>query len=112
MMRAVRLTESPFFDFPVVAQQHGADAVLFEIERNAEDSVRELEHLAGHRPLDAVHARDAVTERNHASDFGHVDLHRVAADLVANNLGDFFRSDIHIDPDSVEASSSLRATAL
>ena len=59
--------------------------------------MRELEHLAGHRALDAVHARDAVAERDHAADFGDVDLHGVAADLVANDLGDFFRSDIHID---------------
>jgi len=33
-------------------------------------------------------------------------LHRVAANLVANNLGDFFRSDIHINPDSVEHSAN------
>ena len=87
-----------FLDLPVVAEQHGADAVLFEVQRNAEDAVRELEHLAGHRALDAVHARDTVTERDHAADFGDVDLDRVAADLVANDLGDFFCSDIHTIP--------------
>ncbi len=55
-----------FLDLLVVAEQHGADAVLFEVQRDAEHAVRKLDHLAGHRPLDAVHARDAVTDRNHA----------------------------------------------
>jgi hypothetical protein len=64
----------------------------------AEHAVLELEHLAGHRALDAMHARDTITERNDASDFGDIDLHRVAADLVANDLGDFFCSDIHTIP--------------
>ncbi len=89
------------FDLPVVAQKHGAHAVFFEIERDAEDTVGELEHLARHRAFDAVHAGNAVTEGNHAPHFGHVHLDRVATDLVANDLGDFFRSDIHINPDSV-----------
>ena len=77
----------------------------------------ELQHLAGHRAFDAVDAGDAVTKGNHAPDFSDVHLHCMTADLVANDLGDFFRSDIHINPDSVENSSSaafsqLRAESL
>ena len=94
-MRPVRLTGSPSLICLEVAEQHGADAVFFEVQRDAEDAVRELEHLAGHRPLDAVHARDAVADRDDGADFGDVDLDGVAADLVANDLGDFFRSDVH-----------------
>jgi hypothetical protein len=63
------------------------------------NAVWELEHLARHCPLDAMDARNAVAEGDHASHFSHVDLHRVTADLVANDLGDFFRSDVHINPD-------------
>ena len=63
-----------FLDLLEVAEQHGADAVFFEVQRNAEHAVRELEHLAGHRALDAMHARDTITDRDNASDFGDVDL--------------------------------------
>ena len=55
-----------FLDLGVLAEQHGADAVLFEVQRDAEHAVRELEHLAGHGALAAVHARDAVAERDDA----------------------------------------------
>ena len=102
-----------FLDLLEVAEQHGADAVLFEVQRDAEHAVRELEHLAGHRALDAVHARDAVADRDDAADFGDVDLDGVAADLVANDLGDFFRSDVHIDscPECVAAVALAIAAA-
>ena len=36
MMRPVRLTGIAFLDRAVLAQQHGADAVLFEVQRDAE----------------------------------------------------------------------------
>jgi hypothetical protein len=85
-----------FLDLPVVAQQDCADAVLFEIQRDAENAVGELDHFAGHRPLDAMDARDAVADRDHGADFRYIDGHRIAADLIANDLGDFFRSDIHL----------------
>ena len=53
-----------FLDLRELAEQHRADALLFEVQRDAEHAVRELEHLAGHRVLDAVHARDAVADRD------------------------------------------------
>ena len=77
-----------FLDRAVLAEQHRADAVLFEVQRDAEHAVRELEHLARHGALAAVHARDAVAERHHRADFGHVDVDGEAADLFANDLGD------------------------
>ncbi len=85
-----------FLDFRVLAQEHGADAVLLEIQCDAEDAVRKLEHLAGHGALDAVHARDPVAERHDAAHFGDVHLDGVAADLLADDLGNFFSFDIHI----------------
>ena len=95
MMRPVRLTGSPFLDLAVLAEQHRADAVLLEVQRDAEHAVRELEHLAGHGALDAVHARDAVADRHDGADLGDVDVDGVAADLVADDLGDFFGFDVH-----------------
>ena len=76
----------PFLDLGEVAQQHRADALLFEVQRDAEDVVRELEHLAGHGLLDAVDARDAVANRHDRADFGDVDVDGIAADLVADDL--------------------------
>ena len=97
-MRPVRLTDVAFLDFLELAEQHRADAFLFEVQRDAEHAVRELEHLAGHRVLDAVHARDAVADRDDAADFGDVDVDRVAADLLADDLGYLFGFDVHRRP--------------
>ena len=84
-----------FLDVPRLAQQHGADALLFQVQRDAEQPVRELQHLAGHGAFHAVNARDAVTARNDRADFGHVHVDGVVADLVADDLGDFFGFDLH-----------------
>ena len=58
--------------------------------------MRELEHLARHRPFDAVNARDAVTDRDDRPDLGDVDRDRIVADLVANDLGDLFGANLHL----------------
>jgi hypothetical protein len=57
--------------------------------------VGELEHLAGHGVLHAVHARDAVADRDDRAHFCHVHVDGVAANLVADDLGDLFSLDIH-----------------
>ena len=85
-----------FLDFLVVAQQHGADAFLFEVQGNAVHAVRKLEHLPGHRLFHAVHAGDAVAHRHDRANLGHVDVDGVAADLVADDSGDFFGFDVHV----------------
>ena len=89
------LDRVPFLDLRVVAEQHRADALLFEVQRDAENAVRKLEHLAGHRLFDAVHARDAVADRDDRADFGDVDIDGIAADLVADDLGNLFGFDVH-----------------
>ncbi len=85
-MRFVRFTVSPSRISREVAQQHRADAVLFQVQRDAEHVVRELEHLAGHRLLDAVHTGDAVANRYDRADLGDVDVDGIAANLVADDL--------------------------
>ena len=45
--------------------------------------------------FDAVDARDAVADRDDGADFGDVDVDGVAANLVADDLGDFFGLDVH-----------------
>src|SRR3954469_8735898 len=90
------LDRIPFLDVGVVAEQHGADALFFEVQRDAEQTVRELEHLPGHRVLDAVNPRDAVADRHDGADFGDGDVNGIRPDLVADDLGDFFSLDIHL----------------
>ena len=95
MMRPVRLTVSPSLMLGELAEEHRAHAVLFQIQRDAEDPARKLEHLARHDALDPVHTRNPVPNRDDGADLGHVHVDVVRADLVANDLGDFVGFDIH-----------------
>ena len=72
------------------------DALFLEVERDPEYTVREFEHLTGHRALDAVHARNPVTNRDNAAHFGDVHLDGESADLIADDLGNLFGSYVHI----------------
>ena len=85
-----------FLDFLVVAEEHRANAFFFEVQRDAEDAVRELEHLSSHRLLDAMHAGDTVAYRDDGAHFGDVDVDGIAANLVADDSGNLFGFDIHI----------------
>ena len=95
-MRPGALDEIAFFDLLELAEQHGADALFFEVQRDAEHAVREFEHLAGHRVVDAVHARDAVADRDDAADLGNVHVDGVTPDLFADDLGNLFGVDGHM----------------
>src|SRR4030095_5091521 len=77
-----------FLDRAVLAEQHGADLVLLEVEHHADDIARELQQLAGHRLLEAVHARDAVADLDHAADLLQVDLRLEARELALDDLAD------------------------
>src|SRR5438093_498852 len=68
------LDDVAFLDFRRPAQEHHADAFLFQVQRDAEQLVRKLEHLAGHGAFHAVNARDAVAHRYDRSDFRDVDV--------------------------------------
>jgi hypothetical protein len=67
-MRPVVLTVSPSLDGLVVAEHHRADRVLLEVQREAEDVARELEHLAVAHVGQAVDAADAVGDGDHRAD--------------------------------------------
>ena len=60
--RARALDGLAFLDLAVVAEDHDADIVGFEIERHAAHAVLELDHLAGLHVVEAVDARDAVAD--------------------------------------------------
>ena len=91
--RARALDRIAFLNQRVFAQQHGADLIFFEVERDAEHIVRKRQHFAGHRLFQAVDARDAVAHGNHRADFFHGDSLLVIGDLRLQNLCDFIRFD-------------------
>jgi hypothetical protein len=95
-MAPVRLTVSPSLMVAVVAEDHDADIVGFEVERHALDAAGELDHLAGLDVVEAVDAGDAVTDRQHLADFGDLGLGAEIGDLVLDDLRDFCGADIHL----------------
>ena len=77
------------------AEEHGADVVGLEVERQADDVVREFEHLERHAVLEAVDAGDAVTDRQDGADLGQVGLAGVEAlDAGLEDGGDFVGLDL------------------
>ena len=83
-----------FLDLRVIAQQHRAHLVFFQVHGDAGDVVRELDQFARHDLFQAVDARDAVAHRDHRADLGDVDGALVILDLLAQNTGDFVRSNL------------------
>ena len=75
-----------FADLGVVAEQHRADLIFLEVQRDAEHAVREFQHFAGHAAVQAVNARDAVADGNHRADFLHRDCLLIVLDLLAQYL--------------------------
>ena len=55
-----------------LAEQHRADVVGLEVQREAGDAVGQLEHLERHAVLQAVQARDAVGHRQHGAHLGQL----------------------------------------
>ena len=92
------LDQVAFLDLLELAEQHRADALLFEVQCDAEHAVRELEHLPGHRVVHSMHPRDAVADRDDAADLGDVDVDGEAPDLFTDDLGNLFSLDVHSVP--------------
>ena len=95
MTLPVRRTGSPSFDLRVVAEEHDTDVVLFEVQREAGHAVRELEHLERDTALEAVDARDAVTDLKDGPVSSGLGAGLVALDLLAQNAGDLVGAKLH-----------------
>ena len=104
-MAPVRLTRLAFLDVAVVAEDHDADIVGFEVQRHAAHAVLEFDHLAGLDIVEAVDAGDAVADRQHLADLGDFGLLAEILDLLLEDRGDFCGADIH-QPTSFIASLS------
>ena len=80
-----------------VAEQHGADVVGLEVQRQAGDAVGQLEHLEGHAVLQAVQAGDAVGDRQHGADLGQLGAAGVEAlDAALEDACDLVGIDLHV----------------
>ena len=87
-----------FLDLGVLAHEHDADRVLFEVQGDGHDAVGQLEQLARHAALEAVDAGDAVPHGEHGPGLGDVDAGGEAAQLLADDLGDLFGPNVHAPP--------------
>src|SRR5207249_3098102 len=73
----------PLLDLEVVAEDDDGDGGLFQVERQPTDAgLAELAHLAGHHAGQAVDARDAVADLEHAADLPDVLAGADLADLT------------------------------
>ena len=104
--RAGALDRVALADAAVVAEDHDADIVGFEVEGHALHAVRELDHLAGLDLVEPVDAGDAVADRQHLADLGDIRLAAETGDLLLQDRRDFRRANFHVYPFT---SSSSRA---
>ncbi len=89
------LDDVAFLDVAVVAENHDADIVHFEVERHAAGAVGELDHLAGLALVEAVDPGDAVADRKHLADLGDLGFLAEILDLLLEDRGDLSGPDIH-----------------
>src|SRR5438270_12807939 len=84
----------PFADLGVVAQEHDANLVLFQVHGDTRHVVRKSEQLSSHDLVQAMHAGNAVTETDHGTHFIHGDLGFVILDLLADEFSNFVCFDL------------------
>ncbi len=94
-MAPVRLTVWPSLMSRSVAENHDADIVGLEVERHAAHAVLEFDHLAGLDIVESVDAGDAVADRQHLTDLGHLGFIAEIGDLILENRGNFCGADVH-----------------
>ncbi len=63
-----RLDRVAFLDRGGIAEDHGADRLLLEVQGHAEDAAGELQELRREGPGQAVHLGDAVTDLDDGAD--------------------------------------------
>ena len=81
------------FDLLEVAEDHGADAVLVEVERHPEDAAGELEQLLGHHRRQALDVRDTVAGVDDGADLFALGVGLEAGDILLDRALDLIRRD-------------------
>ena len=82
--------------FAVIAEDHDADVVRFQVQRHALDAgARKFDQFALHHVLQAEHAGDAVTDGQHLAGFRDVRVGIERRDLLLENFRDLGWADFH-----------------
>ena len=84
-----------FFDVLVRTEDHDADVVDFEVQRHAADPAGEFHHFTGLDIVQPVHTGDAVADRQHAANFGHLCVFAKVLDLVLKDRRDLSSLNSH-----------------
>ena len=95
-MMAGALDRVAFLDRAVIAENHDADIVRFQVQRHAAQAAWKLHHLAGLHVVQAMHAGNPVADRKDRAHFGDVCLGPEALDLLLEDCGDFGGADFHL----------------
>ncbi len=78
-----------FADVRVIAQQHRAHLILFQVHGDARNVVRKLDQLARHHFLETVDAGNAIAYRDHRARLAHIDDALVILNLLPQQGGYF-----------------------
>ena len=89
------LDGAALFDADVGAQQNDGDGVLLKVLGHAVFAVIKLEQLTGHALFQTAGAGDTVTDHDDRTDLALLDHVFVVLDLRPDDLGDFFRFQLH-----------------
>ncbi len=93
------LDDIPFADHSVIAEQHDADVVLFEVQRHALGAVGKLDHLAGLHLVQTMDAGNAVADGENRADLGDLRFGAERGDLLLQDRRNFSGPDLHLpDP--------------
>ena len=84
-----------FLDGAVIAENHAADIVAFQVQGHALDATGKLDHFAGLDIVEAIDAGDAVADAEHLSDFGDLRVCAEVLDFALEDRGNFSGLDIH-----------------
>ena len=72
-----------FAQLCIVTQQHCTYLILFEVHGQTRDAVRKIKQFARHGLLEAVNARNTITERDDRTNLVHLDCCVVVLYLLA-----------------------------
>ena len=81
-----------------IAENHGADAVFFKVERHAHDAALELKQLGIGDSRQAVNLRYAVTDFNDCADINHAQVAPELFNLAPDYRSNILSSDCHAGP--------------
>jgi len=77
------------------AHEHAAHLVLFKVEREPVDIVRQLQQLSGHDPVNAIDPGNAVADGDDRADLRHVDGCFLSFNLTADDFRNLSGFDLH-----------------